>query len=522
LSEVEIAQRSIRGSFALFAGNFISAVFSFVSVLFIARLLGTSDYGVYTLAILVPTILLNFLGLGVSTGITRYAAYNLAQGKRDVAWRMTLNGAAFVMIFGVVLSVACFLASPFIASSVLHRPGITPLLRFTSTYVIAQAVFQSGVAALLGWSYMGKIAWAYIVQSILRIAMVIPLLYLGYGTYGAVGASIVSVGLGGGLAYWLLWKGARGRGVSMSTFFDDVRTLFRYGREQFVGSLASNITTQYVTLILALIATNSYVGLYQSATNFTVAISLTSGAVTQALFPAFAHLQGGKSDVNRAFRLATKYMGFAITPIVFLLMGASLQIIRLPLGASYASASEYLVLLSFSNITFLVGLGVLPSFFNGLGHTRYFMVYSLLGAGVVFLLAPVLAITAGLGVDGLIISILISNVVAAVVGLYLAWRFFHATVDYRSCFSILVACVLAYGAVLLVSTSHFRDIILLPSEVVVFVLVYLTAAPLVRAVGSEDLDILERALGGMGRFRPVFHPILRYERFILRSLRMGR
>jgi O-antigen/teichoic acid export membrane protein len=176
LSDVEIAQRSTRGSFALFAGNFLSTVISFVGLLFIARLLGPGDYGLYTLSVLVPTILLNFLGLGVSSAITRYAALNISLGKPEVARRMIFNGSAFVLLFGVVLAGADYLTAGLVAGSVLHRPDMTSLLRLSSTLIVAQAVFQSGSAALLGWSQMGKISVTNIVQASLRLAVVVPLL----------------------------------------------------------------------------------------------------------------------------------------------------------------------------------------------------------------------------------------------------------------------------------------------------------------------------------------------------------
>lgn len=487
-----------------------------------ARLLGPSDYGVYTLSVLVPTILLNFLGFGVNWGITRYAAYSLSQGKPEVARRMTLNGAAFVMLFGVVLAGVDFLSAGFVASTVFHRPDIAPLLRFSTLFILAQAIFQSGVAALLGWSYMGKIAAATIVQSTLRLAVVLPLLYLGYHVYGALAAYAASVGLGGLLTYFMLWRGMNGHAASRGNFLSDVRILFSFGRELFVGALVTNISAQYVVVLLAAIATNAYVGYYQSAANFVTAITLTSGSMTQALFPAFAHLQGTNSDVGRAFRYATKYMGFVIVPIIFLLMGTSLQIIRLPLGSSYATASNFLVLLSLSNISMLFGHGVLTSFFNGLGRPRFYMLFSIAGAAVLFVLAPLLSIGVGLGVYGLILSILAANMIAVAIGLYLASRFLNGHVDFRSCLSILASSVLAYVGAVGVSTLQFQDIILLPAEVLVFVAVYLTSAPLLRAVGREDLDILESAVSGLGRFSVLVQPVLSYERFVLRAKRTDR
>ena len=104
LSSLEIARRSTRGSFALFAGNLLNTAVSFVAIIIIARLFGPSDYGVYSLAVLIPGILLNLLGFGVNSGITRYAAYHLSQQEPDLAKRMTINGVVFILLFGAVLT----------------------------------------------------------------------------------------------------------------------------------------------------------------------------------------------------------------------------------------------------------------------------------------------------------------------------------------------------------------------------------------------------------------------------------
>jgi O-antigen/teichoic acid export membrane protein len=274
-------------------------------------------------------------------------------------------------------------------------------------------------------------------------------------------------------------------------------------------------------VILAVIASNSFVGFYQSASNFVTAITLTSGAMTQALFPAFAHLEGIKGDLSRAFAYATKYMAFALTPIIFLLMGASIQIISVPLGPSYSVASGYLALLSFANISLLFGLGVLPSFFNGVGRPRFYMIFSVAGAGVQLALAPLLTIGLGLGVPGLIYSVLVSNMVAVAIGLYLASRYFQARMDLQAALSILVSSILAFLVILPLEMSRFNDLVTLILEVIIFAPVYLTAVPLLRGLGPEDLEILGSAFAGLGRFKSLVLPILAYERFIMRHSGRG-
>ena len=197
MSNVEIARRSTRGSFALFAGNFLTTAVSFVAITIIARLLGPSQYGVYTLSILIPSILLNFLGFGVSSGITRYAAYHLSQQRPDLAKRMTINGVVFLILFGAVLTGVSYVSAGFLSSVVLHRPEISSSVQLASLIIFAQAVFQASISALLGWSYMGDISITNVFQSILRLAIAVPLVVFGFAVFGALVGYVLSVALGG-------------------------------------------------------------------------------------------------------------------------------------------------------------------------------------------------------------------------------------------------------------------------------------------------------------------------------------
>lgn len=429
---------------------------------------------------------------------------------------MTLNGVSFILIFGAVLAAVSFASAGFLADLVLKRPEIAPLVRFASLLIFGQAIFQSGIAALLGWSQMGDISITNVSQAILRLLVAVPLVVIGFAVYGALAGYVVSLCVAGIIALLMVlrkMKGARFR--PLQSFTSDVRTMLAYSRTLFVGLFASNIMPQYVVVVLAAFAANSYVGFYQSANNYVTAITLTSGAMTQALFPAFAHLEGTKGDLKLAFAYAAKYMGFVLAPIIFFLMGASVQLIRVTLGSSYSVASGYLSLLAFANISILFGQGVLPSFFNGVGSPRYYMMFSLVAAGSLFALAPALSIGLGIGVPGLIYSILAANLIGVSVGLYLGRRHFAAQIDVKATLSILASSILAFLAVVPLETSHFDGVVLLLAEIAIFVAVYLTAAPILRALTTQDLEVLESAVAGLGRFKSLVLPILGYERFVI-------
>src|SRR5208282_445412 len=226
-----------------------------------------------------------------------------------------------------------------------------------------------------------------------------------------------------------------------------------FGWALFLGQFALSLSAQYVVALLAAISTNTYVGYYQAAVNVTVAITLSSSAISQSLFPAFAHLEVTEGDTRLAFRYATKYMSFVLGPIIFLLMGSASRIMDALYRSTYTPAAPYLVLLSLSNIALLLAYGVLPSFFNGVGRPGLFMVYCLADAAAQFVLAPLLGIYAGLGITGLLYSVVASNLVGAVVGLWLASKYLQGRIDLRSALSILLASLVSYLAVLALQSA---------------------------------------------------------------------
>jgi hypothetical protein len=105
--------------------------------------------------------------------------------------------------------------------------------------------------------------------------------------------------------------------------------------------------------------------------------------------------------------------------------------------------------------------------------------------------------------------------VAVAIGLYLASRYFQARMDLQAALSILVSSILAFLAVLPLEMSGFNEVFVLVLEIAAFSAAYLTAAPLLRAIGPGDIETLGSALAGLGRFKSLVLPILAYERFIM-------
>jgi O-antigen/teichoic acid export membrane protein len=522
LSGVAIAQRSTRASLVLFAGNFVSTALLAVSSIVIARLLGPGPYGSYTLVLVMPQIFQLFLGLGVASAITRFSAYHIARGDPDAARRFSVNSMIFLMLFGAALSLVCFLSAGFLSGVLLHREALAPLVRYVSIAVLAQTALQASVSGLVGWNSMGLASLASIAQAALRLSVAPILVLSGFGVFGALTGYTVGYLLAGGVTciafYVLKLRGDLGPGGS-GRFLSDIREMVSYGLPIYAGGVLTGLATYYVTILVAAISADAVVGYYQAANNITSAYTLALAAITLALFPAFSSLHGTGADTRLAFRHATKYVAYLMAPLIVFIAGSSKVVLTILYGSQFSAAGTYLVLLALSDIPLVVGFTVAASFFNGVGKTRLSLAVGGVGAGILFVGAPLLGSVLNLGVDGLIYAQLISNASAAAACLYFASRYLKATVDLRSIVAVFGASVIGYLALFLLSLLELPSVIALAADFLVFFFVYLTFTPVLGAIDAADVERLGAAFAGLGAFARLLQPIMGYELLVLRRMK---
>lgn len=520
LSGIQIAQRSTRGGLLIFVSNLLSTGIMAISSIVIARLLGPESFGAYALVSLVPSILQFFLGLGVGHAMIRQSAYFISKGQVDRARRYSINAMTFLILSATGFALLCFAGSGVISAVLLHRPELAPLVRYISLAVLAQAMFQASTYGLIGWSSMGLAGLTTVLQAAVRIAVAPALVLAGFGVFGALTgytSGYLFSGTLGAVAFYVykLRRAASGRDEGSTGFFGHVKEMISYGFPIYIGNMLTGLSNFYVTVLVAAIASDAVVGYYQAALNVTMAATIASTAITVALFPAFSSLHGLGADTAAAFRHGTKYIGFLIIPVIVFMMTSSGLIMRILYGSAFSSAGVYLALLAAADVPPVLGVFVATVFFNAVGKTRLSLVVNGTGAIMIFALSPLIGIALGQGVPGLIYGTVIAAVLAATTGLYIASHYLQATVPLRGIVGVLGASALGWLATLPLSLLALPSPIMLGAALFVFLLTYLTAAPIFRAVDASDVDTLGVALTGLGAFAKLLRPVLRYERFVI-------
>ena len=146
----KIAEESAKGSFYLMSGTAASTIIGAVASIVVARLLGPSGYGLYSLAFVLPALFVSFADLGVSSALTRFAANLRSQG-RYLRLASMIGSAIFLNL--AVSSMAFLLMFEFagpLAAFVLQRQDMKELLAVASFLVVFQGIFNLSYNTLIG------------------------------------------------------------------------------------------------------------------------------------------------------------------------------------------------------------------------------------------------------------------------------------------------------------------------------------------------------------------------------------
>jgi O-antigen/teichoic acid export membrane protein len=292
-----------------------------------------------------------------------------------------------------------------------------------------------------------------------------------------------------------------------------------YGFPLFFGNIVSGLASQYVTITLAAIATDAVIGYYQSALNVTIAITVISGTLANVLFRSFATLDGLAGDTSLAFSYAVRYVSFVLTPTVFFLIAAAGPLFDLLYGPTYSQGVILLQLAAIASLPVAIGLTVLQPFLNGVGKSRITMLITLASAVALAVAGYFFSVFLRLSAEGIMLAFLVSNIAFTLPGLLLARRYLNVRLSLKPLAGIVIAASIALLAILFLPLGGVESLAALIIDFAVFATVYLTFAPLVRAIDGDDIVRLSIAGEALGPARKILTLMLLYEKRVLMLFR---
>ncbi len=522
----DMAKVSAKGGFHLLLGLVASTLISSAGTIFIARLLGSDNYGLYAIVLTVPNLVSIFRDWGVNTAMTRYSAQFRAENRGDEIRSIVVSGLIFELVLGLVLTVLSVLLAGFLATDVFHRPVIAPLIQIASFSVLANGLMAATLSVFTGLERMELTSIVWVVQAVIKTASVVGLVILGFGTAGAaIGFTAGAVFAGAaslvimGVLYRKLPKPVSLR-LEIKAYLG---TMLSYGVPFSLAGIIGGFLMQFYMILLPMfyVTDNVMIGNYGVAQNFVVLITFFATPITTLLFPAFSKLDRvhDGETLRNVFQYSVRYAALFVVPVAALVMCLAGPAVSTLFGSTYESAPLFLALLAISYLYTAFGNLSAANLINSQGETKVYLYLTLLTASIGFPMGYLLIMN--FGVLGLIATSLTAGVPSLVVNLRYIHQKYGVSVDWLSSAKILFSSALtAISTYLIVSEFAFASYVKLFLGVVVFVLILVPVLLVTRTVTVDDVDNLRGMTSGLGAIGGLFGSVLGLLRRLMVALRL--
>lgn len=263
----------------------------FLLKVFIGRLLGPSQLGIFGICFAFLTIVSMLADLGVRYSLVNLAARAVNEDNLERARRLVAGGLLLKLAGGAAIALSGWLAAPLVAEVVLKKPQLAPFLQITSIGVMIWSLWDGLEGAL---HVRQKFSWGAgcrITLEFLRLVAFAGLWGYASGEYLSLdrfmwlyfAAPISALGIG----FWLLKKlYSRGPNPTESRINrDEVVELVVFSRGIFFYRSASVILLFMDSLMLARYGAMEQVGLYEAAKGLAFALLLVSESLQAVLLP---------------------------------------------------------------------------------------------------------------------------------------------------------------------------------------------------------------------------------------------
>jgi O-antigen/teichoic acid export membrane protein len=501
----EMAKVSAKGGFHLLWGIVLSTVISSVGTIFIARLLGSDNYGLYAIALAAPNLISTFRDWGINTAMIKYSAeYNNGNNVAKIR-SVFVSGLAFEIIVGVSLSVLSLLLSQILADF-YGRPAIVQLIQIASLFILTGALLNTASAAFTGLEKMHLNSIMLVVQSLVKTGLILALVILGFGTLGAVigfSVGVLVAGVTGVLLIYVMYRALPKPPEGKLEFIKTTKMMLKYGLPLSIGAILSGFLTQfYGTVMYYFVPDNSLIGNYSVSLNFVVLITFFATPVTTMLFPAFSKLDAKKERelLQNVFQYSVKYATLVVVPVTAMIMALAQPAINTIFEGKYQEAPFYLALSAITYLLTALGSLSIGNLINSQGYTKYNLKLTLLTVAIGFPLSFVLI--SQFGIIGLIVTSILVGLPSLFLGLRFIKKNFGVSIDWTSSTKIVIsslaAAILTY---VLISQLPFSSPVQLVMGIFIFVIAFLLLTVITRTISKADLVNIRQIINALGPLR---------------------
>ena len=377
-------RKIIKESSISLVGSVVGTALNYALLISVTRYLDPAEFGTFALAQSVIAVAMVFVLCGTPRALDRFIPHYNAVDEQGKIRGLILGILRIASMLGVVVAIALLVLSRTLATSTFGNPQLLPVLRLMVISIPALAWIEIVATSFAGFRELRYRVYTHQLSlPILKIALALAVLSLGYGLLGWIWAYLAALFLTSALAWWFfrsrIWNTV-GRTPSAPV---DLKGIVSYCWPLSVNNLVLMLSGHVGILLLGAFRPASEAGVFRVYVYLVLLLVLVRTSFVQIYKPVAAGLvsTGDRAGVTELHKRVSKWMLVAASffGLVVLLMGNDLLGILVP--ESYRTAVSALLLLAGAR-TVVAALGPQGMTLEAFGNTRISMFNGLLMLGV--------------------------------------------------------------------------------------------------------------------------------------------
>jgi O-antigen/teichoic acid export membrane protein len=480
-------QSSAKGSIILITGQAASTLISALGSILVARIIGSSSYGLLAIAQIPINIADVFIQNGVSQAIINFIVEARSEGEEDTIASIIRAGFIINLFLGLIVTSGLYFLAGYLSNQVYSNPELNQLIQILSFSVLARSISSTSASVLIGFEDMKKRISINILYSGLKSFIGPVLVYLGYGVIGAAYGRMTPYLFSSIIAFILVFSKLGNKIIPTVSDMENIRRIISFSYPLFFSNLLSRSLSKALNFILPLYVSATLMGNYSAANTFTMLITFFIKPISTATFPLFSKLKPKDSVFEYVFQNVIKYETIIVYPIATAVIGLSDHLVQILYGNDYPNTPFFLRILMLNYIFVGFGNSASSRLLNSQKQTQVALkrtiIYLSFGIPIGLYLIPRYGI----------IGYQATNLLAPVGGLfYVLWwmkKNMDVNIDIRSTVKIFISSLFGYSACrILTSNIDLNPIFELFAGGAILALVYLISLLLSGALTKSNIS----------------------------------
>jgi len=491
----EITNESLKkigkGTTIALVGTGVGLLFAFATRVIIARYGTESQYGVFSLALVVLSISVIIATLGLQNGVTRYIAYFRGKGETSNVQEAISASIQFVTLASILLCLILFFSSDVIAAKIFHDVTLGFPLKIFAFGIPFVTLINVVVSIFCGFDRaQEKVYFQDIARNMLFLLLLLPVFFLHLSFTWVFYAYLASVALCAVALGIYTIKRLPVRLTIKPTINPAGKELLYFSLPLLGVAMIQTIIIYTDTLMLGYFKNSDIVGLYNAVIPLAQFTNVPIGAMLFIYVPVMSGLyaQNLLPEIRRNYAILTKWSFSATLPIILMFILFPETVLGFLFGANYVAASQALRILSLGFIIVNL-LGPNGTTLMVIGRTKILMWASVATAGMNIILNIVLI--PQWGILGAAIATAISLAFHCIIRHIKVHQLLKVNPLTKN---LLKPAVISTGLILLISFSVriFLDVTfwMLPLLLMLFYAVYFMVTLFSRSLDQVDITML--------------------------------